>query len=239
MANKRPNTKQTKELKRKTAVVARRLKKRFGSLERPGLGDPLESMIVTILSQNTNDVNRDRAYRSLRNAFPTWELMLEAPPSRIARAIRVGGLSKQKSKYIKDLLKWVKQTYGKLSLDAMRDMTVEEAVRVFTQHKGIGLKTVYVTLMFTCGKDVFPVDTHIYRIVRRLGLVPEKLSRDGVTEWMQVLIPKGRAFEFHIHLIRFGREVCKARRPLCYDCPFTRTCRYTEKTLTPPGNPTR
>lgn len=234
MKDTRRNPRQLKALRTKTAEVHRRLAKRFGTPKWQGPEDPLESIIWTILSQNTNDLNSERAYRSLRKAFPRWELLLEAPVGGIARAIRVGGLANRKSKHIKDFLKWVKRTYGRLSLKAMHDMTPEEAVETFTRHKGIGLKTVYVTLLFACGKDVFPVDTHIYRIVRRLGIVPGKASRDQVTKLMQVLVSKGKSFALHLNLIAFGRTVCKAQKPLCWDCPLVRLCRYPDKNLTPP-----
>ena len=236
MTDKLPNPKQKNSLRRKLTRVDEVLRARFGALRQPRWRrDPLADLIGTILSQNTNDLNSARAYESLRNAFPTWELMLEATPSRIARAIRIGGLANQKSRYIKDFLKWVRKTYGRLSLDAMHGMSPAEAVDIFTRHKGIGLKTIYVTLLFACGKDVFPVDTHIYRIVRRLDIAPEKFTRDQVTNWMQPLLTKGQAYALHLHLIRFGREVCKARRPLCHDCPFTRICRYPDKQLTGPN----
>ena len=215
-------------------VVDRQLKSRFGTPKWDGPGDPLAGIIGTILSQNTNDLNSDRAYRSLRKVFPRWEMLLDARPRRIARAIRVGGLANQKSRRIKDFLKWVKRTYGRLTLKVMHGMSVEEAVETFTRHKGIGLKTIYVTLLFACGKDVFPVDTHIYRIVRRLALVPQRASRDKVTELMQVLVGKGESFALHLNLIAFGRTVCKAQKPLCRDCPFPELCLHPDKNLTPP-----
>ncbi len=232
-----PNLNEIKALRRKTAEVHRRLIRRFGRPRRRAAEDPLVSLIWTILSQNTNDALSERAYRSLRKSFPRWEMLLDAPAAKIAAAIRVGGLANQKSRNIKDFLRWVKSTYGRMSLDAICRMTVDEATELLTRHRGIGLKTVYVTLMFACSKDVFPVDTHIYRIVRRLGLAPERFSRDRVTHWMQVLVPKGEALPLHLNLIRFGRTVCAARRPRCYDCPVVGLCLYPDKQLTPPQNP--
>jgi len=224
-------------LKRRLALVHRRLARRFGTPEWTGPSDPLASLIGTILSQNTNDLNSDRAYRSLRRRFPRWTMLLDARPREIARAIRVGGLANQKARRIKTFLRWVKRTYGGLTLDAMHEMTADEAVATLTRHKGIGLKTVYVTLLFACGKDVFPVDTHIYRIVRRLGLAPQKASRDKVTRLMQPLVPKGKSYALHLNLIAFGRTVCKAQKPRCYDCPLTDECIYPDKHLMPPARP--
>jgi len=231
MSGTRDNMRQIKELRRKLTTVHRCLAKRFGTPKQPARSDPLQAMVRTILSQNTTDTNSDRAFRNLRKTFPRWEMLLDAPLSKIAGAIRVGGLADQKSKNIKDFLKWVRLTYGRLSLDAMHDMTPDEALETFTALKGIGLKTVYVTLLFACGKDVFPIDTHIYRIVRRLGLAPEKASRDKVTELMQPLVPKGKSLALHINLIDFGRTVCLARRPRCSECPLTDLCIYPDKNL--------
>ena len=233
-----PNANAIKRLRAKTAEVNRRLIARFGRPTWRGPEHPLQSLIRTILTQNTNDVLSERAYRSLRKSFPRWEMLLDAPTARIASAIRVGGLANQKSRNIKDFLRWVQAAYGRMSLDSLCDMSVDEAVEMLRPHRGIGLKTIYVTLMFACGKDVFPVDTHIYRIVRRLALAPEKASRDGVTHAMQPLVPKGYALPLHLNLIRFGREVCSARNPRCYDCPLVRLCRYPSKNLTrAPGAP--
>lgn len=218
-------------LRAKTAEVNARLVKRFG---RPThrREKPLESLVWTILSQNTNDNLSERAYRGLRKSFPRWEMLLDAPTKKIADAIRVGGLANQKSRNIKAFLQWVKATYGRMSLDAICDMSVDEATQVLTQHRGIGLKTVYVTLMFACGKDIFPVDTHIWRIVRRLGLAPSKAGRDKVTHWMQPLVPQGESLPLHLNLIRLGREICQARKPRCYDCPLVEICLYPDKNLT-------
>jgi len=231
--NNQPNTKQLKALRPKTAEVHERLVERFGRPRRRRSEDPLQSLIWTILSQNTNDVLSERAYRSLRKSFPRWEMLLDAPAAPIARAIRIGGLANQKSRNIKDFLRWLQRTHGRLTLDWLCRMPVDEATELLTRHRGIGLKTVYVTLMFACGKDVFPVDTHIYRIVRRLAIAPQAFSRDRVTRWMQVLVPKGHALPLHLNLIRFGREVCQSRRPRCFDCPLVDLCRFREKNLTP------
>lgn len=229
-----PNPLQSKTLRDKTAAVHLRLVKAYG---RPKVRheNPLESLIWTILSQNTNDNLSERAYRCLRKSFPRWELVLAAPPRKIAEAIRVGGLANQKSRNIKDFLRWLKRTRGRLDLGWLCEIPTDKAVEILGRRRGIGLKTIYVTLLFACGKDVFPVDTHIYRIVRRLGLAPQKFSRDRVTRWMQPLVGKGQAMPLHLNLIRFGREVCHARRPTCYACPLADLCPYPDKT--PPPTP--
>jgi endonuclease III len=228
------NARSISALRAKTSEVHARLVARYGRPTHPR-ENPLDSLIWTILSQNTNDELSERAYRRLRKAFPRWEMVLGAPEEEIASTIRVGGLANQKSKCIKDFLRWVKATYGRMSLAAICKMSVDEATEILMQHRGIGLKTVYVTLMFACGKDVFPVDTHIWRITRRLGLAPMKAGRDKVTHLMQLLVPQGEALPLHLNLIRFGRQVCQARKPRCWDCPLVDLCRYEPKNLISPA----
>ena len=225
-------------LRKKTAKVHRRLVDLLGRPEWDGPEDPLESLIHTILSQNTSDLNSGRAWRELRKRFPRLEMLLGAPVNQIAGAIRRGGLANQKSRRIKDFLRWVKKTYGRLNLDCLCDMTPYEALETLARHKGIGIKTVYVTLLFACGKDVFPVDTHVERIVKRLGLVFEKASLEKTTHLMQPLVPEGESLALHVNLIRFGRMTCKSQSPRCWLCPFVRMCLYPEKNLKPPAGDT-
>ena len=188
--------------------------------------DPLDCLIGTILSQNTNDRNSHRAYESLRARFHTWEDVLCADPADIADAIRVGGLADQKSVRIRDLLAWVKEQYRELSLDFVCEMEVQKVLDLLCARKGIGRKTVSVMLAFACGKDVFPVDTHIHRIAKRLGLIPPNCSADKAHIVMADLVPPGKAYSFHINLIRFGRQTCHARGPECDRCPIRTYCTY-------------
>jgi endonuclease-3 len=223
------------ELKKKCAEIHRRLCRLYGTPRWKGPENPLESMIWTVLSQNTNDVNSARAYNDLRKSFPRLKMMLDAPTRAIARAIRVGGLANGKSRTIKRLLKFATKTYARLSIDAICRMTADEAVATFCKIKGIGLKTVLVTLLFACGRDVFPVDTHIHRITRRLALVPAKASRDRAAELMAPLVPKGKCLPLHVNFIHFGRDICKSK-PQCWRCPMVDLCIYPHKILTPPKN---
>jgi endonuclease-3 len=214
-------------LRRKVARVVQLLEEHLGIPRHGSRRDPLDSLIGTILSQSTNDRNRDRAYASLRQAFPTWEAVLNAPAADIARAIRVGGLSNQKSTRIKSFLVWVKQTFGKLSLDALRTMPTSQAYQLLCTQKGIGLKTVAVTLLFACRRDVFPVDTHVHRICRRLGLVPADATPEKTHRLMAPLVPKGKALSLHVNLLRHGRTTCRAQRPSCGGCCLRRLCEYS------------
>ena len=214
----------TKNLKKKVKDIDRILEDIFGIPDIRRDEPPLDTLIETILSQNTNDTNRDRAYTNLRDQFPVWDDVLHADPQEIAEAIRVGGLANQKSVRIKEVLAWIKDTYGELNIDFVCDMEPAEVIETFSKLKGIGLKTVNVMLMFACRKDVFPVDTHILRISKRLDLVPANASADKAHEIMGELCPKGKAFSLHINMIRFGRTVCHARNPECRECPLMEYC---------------
>lgn len=213
-------------LRAKVRAVNNALEAHFGVPVWQATSDPLTSLIVTLLSQNTNDVNRDRAYASLRGRFPTWEHVLAAQPEAIAEAIRVGGLSRQKSVRIKCILQWVKERYGALSLDAICEMPNEEVFGLLAALPGVGLKTVSVVLAFACGRDVFPVDTHVHRISGRLEFVPANASAEKTHRLMADLVPKGKAYSFHLNLLEFGRAVCKAQRPHCSECFILKHCVY-------------
>lgn len=211
--------------------VIRTLEEEFGIPELLPAKPPLDELIFTILSQNTNDVNRDRAYASLKNSFPTWEEVLEADEAEIAEAIAVGGLSRIKSARIKEILGWVKRELGRLSLDFLRDLPVEEATRLLSSLKGVGPKTVHCVLLFSCGQPAFPVDTHILRIAKRLKLIPPNASSEQAHRILGELVPPEKRYSFHINLIRHGRKTCKAQKPLCLSCPLYRT--FCEGALPP------
>ncbi len=213
-----------KAQRRKLKEINDILEDELGVPERRGDGDVLSSLIGTILSQNTNDANSGRAYASLRERFPEWKDVFAADERDIADAIRMGGLANQKSATIKRVLAWLKETRGKLDLDFICAMSSQEVIEMLSQIKGVGLKTILVTLCFACGKDVFPVDTHILRVSKRLGFVPPNASADKTHAILGKLFPRGKAFSLHINLIRFGRMVCHARKPACEECPLIEHC---------------
>ncbi len=223
-------------LRRKTARITELLEAAFGEPRWNGRKDPLESLIQTILSQNTNDRNRDRAFRNLKTNFPTWEEVLHAPVQQIHSAIRVGGLGNQKSRRIKDILRWLKEERGKLSLDFICEMSTAEVYETLSPLKGVGLKTISVVLLFACGRDVFPVDTHVHRTTRRLGLVHTKASARGTHHVMSELVPRGKSLSLHLNLIHLGRTTCKPGKPQHSTCPLKRNCNYYRLT-TSEGSP--
>lgn len=212
------------EIKAKLQKINDILEAEFGIPEREGDDNPLDVLIHTVLSQNTNDTNSERAYNNLRERFQTWEDLLKADVNDIAEVIRVGGLAKQKSIRIKELLSWIKDIYGELNIDFVCDMEPSDVIEIFTKLKGIGLKTVNVMLCFACGKDVFPVDTHIFRVSKRLALIPNNATPEKAHMIMGQIFPKGKAYSLHVNMITFGREICHAQKPECKRCPLIEYC---------------
>jgi endonuclease-3 len=188
------------------------------------LEEPLAVLIRTVLSQNTNDTNRDRAYEALRQRFPRWEDMAEADTEQIVAAIRVGGLARQKSATIKAILQWVHNRGWGMILAPLCTMGMEEARGVLLGFKGVGLKTANCVLAFGCGKAAFPVDTHILRIIKRLGVIPVQATAEQAHQLLAELVPDAMAIPLHLNLIRYGREICKARHPHCGRCLFPALC---------------
>ncbi|MHC4712198.1 MAG: endonuclease III domain-containing protein [Planctomycetota bacterium] len=215
-------------LRRRVARIARKLGAVYGKPKYNGGGPILDSLIGCILSQNTNDRNSGAAWRSLRERFPTWASAAAAPRRKIEESIRVGGLAPSKSARIKAILSDIKATRGEYKLEFLHRLPDEEAFEYLTAMNGVGVKTAAVVLLFAMGRDVFPVDTHIHRIAQRLGFVAEGASRDNVFEAMRGRVPKGAAYSLHVNLIRFGRDRCRKRKPLCKGCPLRADCRYVK-----------
>lgn len=210
----------------KVAAIVDALEKRFGSPQRTEVMDPLSNLMLTILSQNTNDRNRDQAFRRLRERFSTWEDVMTGDVRVLEDAIRPGGLARQKSERMQHILRWLWERYGRLNLDFLCQMEPQEAIDLFCQLKGIGVKTISVVLMFSCGVDIFPVDTHVHRICLRLGLVPDKASAEKTFWLMRQLVPTNKSFSLHMNLLRLGRTICLARKPHCEQCPLTAYCHF-------------
>ncbi len=200
------------------------LEREYGVPRRSRRSDVLESLIVTILSQNTNDINRDKAYAKLRERFTSWQEIHDAPEKDIAEAIRVGGLANIKSKRIKEILHSIREERGSFDLSFLRNLSSEEAEKALLSYKGVGLKTAKVVLMFSLGKNVFPVDTHIHRLSKRLGFVRENATREKTHQIMGELVPPEKMYPFHLNLISHGRKICTARNPRCPICVLERLC---------------
>lgn len=190
---------------------------------------PLDELVSTILSQNTNDLNRDRAFHALRRAFPTWEAVMNAPLEQVVDAIRVAGLANRKAPRIQEVLRAIASERGNLDLDFLRSLPSEEAREWLLKFNGVGPKTAAIVLQFSLGMPAMPVDTHIYRVTGRLGLRPEKLSLEETHRLMERLLPPEAYYAAHLNLIRLGRELCHPRNPYCPDCPVKDLCDYRMK----------
>lgn len=187
---------------------------------------PVDELVSTILSQNTNDVNRDVAFYALKEKFPTWEQVRDAPVKKVIAAIRTAGLGNQKGPRIQQALRSITKTRGELSLEFLRDLSPEEAKAWLTQFKGVGPKTAAIVLQFSLDKPAFPVDTHIYRVTGRIGLRPAKMNVEKAHEYMEKTFPPETYYAAHLNIIRLGREICQARKPKCPECPLQNLCDY-------------
>ena len=205
--------------------VSRRLAERFG---RPGICgheiDPVRNLVLTILSQNTTDANRDRAYDHLVKRYPTLPALAAARPPELEETIRTGGLAKAKAKSILGALARIKEEGGGYSLDFLRGMPLPRARAYLTSLPGVGVKTANILLLFSFGLPAFPVDTHILRVTKRLGLVPATATLAKAALSLEPHVAAGDHVPLHLNLIRLGREVCRPRNPLCAVCPLLIVC---------------
>jgi len=224
---------QTVEKKSTTRIIVRVNKKLieyFGIPKRQNpLPDPLDLLIATILSQNTNDNNSYKAFQNLKGKYNSWEELLNVRRGEVEKLIRVAGLAKQKSETIKNLLKELSKNES-LSLNHLGRLDNNSAMEKFTSYKGIGVKTASCVLLFAFNKNVCPVDTHVHRTVNRIGIVAEK-TPDKTFYKLNQNLPTGIAHSFHTNLIRLGREICKPKNPSCGICPLKLICYYPNKNL--------
>ncbi|MDX1931631.1 MAG: endonuclease III [Capsulimonadales bacterium] len=210
----------------KAIRVCDRLDAEYGTPVWRSHGEPLGTLIGTILSQHTSDRNSGRAYDQLRRAFPTWDAVRTAPIPEIAEAIRSGGLAEVKAPRIRAVLERLYEREGKTTLDFLERMPTGEAKAYLTGFPGVGPKTTACVLMFSLGRPVLPVDTHVFRVSHRLGLIPKRLGEAKAHEVLQALLPDDRVYAFHVHLIRHGRRVCTASLPRCGACVLSERCDY-------------
>jgi endonuclease-3 len=186
----------------------------------------MDELVSTILSQNTNDVNRDRAFGALRAKFPTWEAVRDARTKDVVNAIRPAGLANQKGPRIQQVLKAITKERGNLDLSFLKKMSVAEARGWLTKFNGVGPKTAAIVLCFSLGMPAFPVDTHVYRVTGRIGLRPEKMTVEQAHPHLEGLFPPETYYAAHLNLIRLGREICTARRAFCEKCPIKKLCDF-------------
>lgn len=211
--------------------IVQNLERAYGLPENRRSSDPLDMLVKIVLSQATSDTNSHRTFAALKKRFPDWDAALRARASTIADTIRSGGLANQKAQVIHDILRQIKSEHGTLDLSFLHDFDEARAVSYLQQFRGIGPKTIACTLLFACRKEVFPLDTHIFRVLRRVGLIPQKCTDRRAHEIMNRLVPKGKFYSFHVNLIRHGRALCRPRQPLCERCPIVEYCDYGQTVI--------
>ncbi len=200
------------------------LEQEYGPREwQPGR-DPLDVLIGTILSQNTSDANSGRAFASLKASFDSWEAVASALAEHIAQAIKPGGLSQIKAARIKQVLEQIKKEQGRINLDSLKSMNMAEAEDYLMRLPGVGHKTASCVLLFSMGKPSLPVDTHIFRVAKRLGLIDSTTSIEKAHSLIQEQVPPSKVYQFHVHMIEHGRRICHARQPHCNRCILKGIC---------------
>ena len=185
---------------------------------------PVSVLVQTILSQNTTDKNSDRAFDSLLAAFESWKDIAAADVRDIARPIRIGGLAEVKANYIKNVLSTIAASHSDFDLEFLRGLSLDDAREWLMQLPGVGMKTASCVLLFSLGMPALPVDTHVYRVSRRLGLLEGAISVNRAHKDLERIVPADTVYSFHILLIEHGRKICKARRPACDKCAVEHIC---------------
>ena len=198
--------------------------------------DPISELVLTILSQNTSDTNTGRAFYSLLAAFDSWEAVAEGDVEHIAQAIKCGGLSRVKAARIKRILQMILKENGGLDLAFLGELSLIQAKAWLEQLPGVGPKTASCVLLFSLGQPALPVDTHLYRVAKRVGVLDSKVSVERAHQILEGLVPAEKIYEFHLNMIEHGRRVCKARNPRCHECVLREDCPSGEEWWTEKGS---
>jgi len=220
-----------REKRRLVKHIAQNLEAAYGVPVNDNPYDPLSELILTILSQSTTDTNSRRAFENLKRRFPDWESARRARASSIAAAIKSGGLANSKSMVIKNALNEIKIRRGSLDLSFLHTSPVEEAREFLTSLAGVGPKTAACVLLFACNRKIFPMDVHILRITKRVGLIPERFSDEQSHKRMENLVPPNKHYSLHVNLIRHGRQICRPQNPKCDKCPLVEQCDFGQSQL--------
>ena len=200
------------------------LEQEYGACRWQSNRDPIDVLMETILSQNTSDANSGRAFASLKASFSDWEAVASAPAERIAEAIKCGGLSQIKAVRIKQVLQQIESEQGRITLDFLKSRTMAAAEDYLMSLPGVGRKTARCVLLFSLRKPSLPVDTHVFRVAKRLGLIGARVSIEKAPSLLQRQLPPSRVYQFHVHMIKHGRRICHARQPHCDRCILSAVC---------------
>jgi endonuclease-3 len=206
------------------AEIIERLSGLYGMPVQTPHGDAVAELVLTVLSQNTADTNSGRAFTRLIRAYPSWAAIAAAPPDDVVSAIQGGGLARQKAPRIQAILKAVGGKSPDWSLAFLEQLPIEEARAWLRALPGVGPKTAACVLLFALGRPAMPVDTHVERVAKRLGLIPERLTPEQAHEALEALVDPGDYYRFHMLLIKHGRRTCGARKPACGRCPLRPEC---------------
>lgn len=229
--NKKPKILEMKK-EQQILEIRRKLYKKYGYPENwIAQDDPLDALVAVLLSHNTTDAQSFPAFEELKKRFPMWEKCMNASEAQIKDAIKRCGLANVKAKRIKQILKEINQRQGKLDLTFLCGLTPREAKNYLTSFKGVGPKSAAVVLNFSCKMPLFPVDTHIYRVLQRTGIITDEITREKAHDIMDELVPDEYKTDLHVNIIKLGRETCKAGTPKCYECPIVAQCKYKKKKL--------
>ena len=215
----------------KVAVVRQRLLVYYGERQLHGVRDPLDELILTILSQNTSDRNSGRAFRLLKARYPDWKTVLEAPVADLYEVIKPAGLGNIKAPRIQAVLQEIVARRGVLELDFLREMPMDDARAWLLSLPGIGPKTAACVLCFACEMPALPVDTHVHRVAQRVGLIGPKVGADAAHDLLERSLPPEEVYGFHVNMILHGRQICHALRPECPRCPLQNICNYGQALL--------
>lgn len=209
---------------RRIRAIHRRLRSDQGPFVPKRRRSAIDELILTVLSQNTSDVNSSRAFLGLKQRFPTWDQVLNAPAKAVADSIRSGGIADVKARRIKTILKEIRRREGSLSLRRLNRLSDEEVVDYLRSLPGVGPKTAACVLVFSMERAAFPVDTHVHRVTRRLGLIDDRASAEHAHDLLAPQIPPELRYDLHVALVVHGREVCRPRMPLCSECVLFDLC---------------
>ena len=214
------------QLKEKYQTIYRLLLEAYGEPEWRQHLPPVDELVSTILSQSTSDINRDKGFYALKDRYPDWQSVIDAPESEVIDTIRPAGLANQKGPRIQAALRQIVEERGELSLEFLAEMPLDEALAWLIRMKGVGRKTASIVMLFAFARPAFPVDTHVHRLSGRLGLIGPKVTADKAHEILENMGEANTFYAFHLNLIRHGREVCIARNPRCSICWLQEQCNY-------------
>ena len=224
-ATRQPERAWRRPRKARVRAIRDRLRALYGRPDWTPHGHPIAELVLTVLSQNTSDRNRDVAYARLRERFPSWVEVRDAPLDEVIEALRPGGLAIQKGPRIQEILRLITDEHGEPNLDWIAAADRDSALEYLTALPGVGRKTAACVMIFALGRPEIPVDTHVYRVGGRLGLFPARASFEAAHDEMLRITDPDDAYELHMNLIRHGREICRPR-PRCGDCALLRMCPY-------------